>query len=45
MVIPYPPRPAFSNATLDQTTLEDWIENREKTQYFAGNHYIPTSSC
>ena len=43
MVIPYPPRPNLGNVTLDKDTLEDWINNRDDTKFFAENHYIPTS--
>jgi hypothetical protein len=45
MTIPYPPRPPFGETTLDVQELDDWITNRDKSMYFADNHYIPTSCC
>ncbi len=43
MIIPYPPRPAFGQATLETQDLDMWIQNRDKDKYFADSHYIPTS--
>lgn len=41
--IPYPPRPVFGAATLDKETLDKWINNRKKGEFFADNPYIPTT--
>lgn len=43
MVIPYPPRPPLGDVTVNKETLEAWIDNRNETEFFAANHYIPTS--
>lgn len=43
MIIPYPPCPGTGEATFTKQTLEDWITNRNKDQYFSTNPYIPTT--
>ncbi|MEH1938948.1 MAG: hypothetical protein V7L01_01845 [Nostoc sp.] len=42
-VIPYPPRPQLSEATVTSSELEEWIVNKDKNKFFADNPYIPTT--
>ncbi|NEQ75795.1 MAG: hypothetical protein F6K23_23780 [Okeania sp. SIO2C9] len=45
VVIAFPPRPALSDATVTNTELEDWIDNRSPVKFMSENPYIPTCSC
>ncbi|MGK7921726.1 MAG: hypothetical protein AB4080_17145 [Trichodesmium sp.] len=45
VVIAFPPRPALGDATVTNTELEEWIEDRIPNKFMSDNPYIPTCSC
>ncbi|MGD1803887.1 hypothetical protein ACP6PL_00370 [Dapis sp. BLCC M126] len=44
VVIAFPPRPALGDATVTNTELENWINDRSLNKFMSDNPYIPTCS-
>lgn len=42
LVTPYPPCPKFSETTITEKELDDWISDRNPKKMIADNLYIPT---
>ncbi|NEO52962.1 MAG: hypothetical protein F6K54_07645 [Okeania sp. SIO3B5] len=44
VMIAFPPRPQFSEATITKEELSDWLNDRDNSNYTPPNSYIPNCS-